>query len=80
MTRAYRYSFAAESPSDDIESTLVLGGGGRGEPPRRVRRPAGRRATPSTPRGCRCVIEAGTPVGRDLCRLFTGFCAASLAT
>lgn len=68
----YRYSFAAHVPLDEIEATLVLAIMGveslHGEA--QVRLDAAhffdilRRA---------CVIDAGTPVGRDLNRLFVGF-------
>src|SRR5262245_49221162 len=68
----YRYSFPPHVPVEDIEATLLLALWGaeslHGES--QVRLDAAhfldsdRRA---------CVIDAGTPVGRDVNRLFVGF-------
>jgi hypothetical protein len=72
MSRAYRYTFAADVPSEDVESTLLLAllavESLHGEAD--VRLDAGHVFDAE---GRCCVIEAGTAVGRDLCRLFTGF-------
>jgi hypothetical protein len=73
MTRElYRYTFPPHVPLEDIEGTLLLALWGaeslHGET--QVRLDAAhlldrdRRA---------CVIDAGTPVGRDVNRLFVGF-------
>src|SRR5262245_30966536 len=73
MTRErYRYTFAAHVPIEDIEGTLLLALWGaeslHGEA--QVRLDAthfldtDRRA---------CIVDAGTPVGRDVNRLFVGF-------
>jgi hypothetical protein len=72
MNRAYRYSFASHITVEDVEATLVLAvlaaESLHGESD--VRLDAGH-AFDAAAR--RCIIEAATPVGRDLCRLFTGF-------
>ena len=67
-----RYTFEDAVPSDEIESTLLLAvlaaEGLHGQS--RVRLDAGysfdaeKRA---------CVIDAASDVGRDICRMFTGF-------
>jgi hypothetical protein len=72
MNRAYRYSFAPDIPSEDIESALLLSviaaESLHGEAD--VRLDAGHVFDAAAGQ---CVVEATTPVGRDLCRLFTGF-------
>jgi hypothetical protein len=72
MTRAYQYSFARDIPTESVEATLLLAVVAaeslHGESD--VRLDAGHTFDPVT---SRCVIEANTTVGRDLCRLFTGF-------
>ena len=68
----YRYSFPPHVPVEDIEATLLLALWGaeslHGESQVRLDAAhfldADRRA---------CVIDAGTPVGRDVNRLFVGF-------
>lgn len=68
----YRYHFTSETPIDEVESTLLLAilatESLHGES--QVRLDAAHFFDP-TKRAC--VIDAGTPVGRDLNRLFTGF-------
>jgi hypothetical protein len=73
MTReVYRYTFAPGVPTEDVEATLLLAIWGtqslHGEA--QVRLDA---AHYLDPRGGGCVIDAGTPVGRDFNRLFLGF-------
>ncbi len=73
MTRTvYRYTFGPGLPADEVESTLLLAVVSaeslRGES--EVRLDAGH-AFDAARRTC--VIDAGTPAGFDLCRLFTGF-------
>lgn len=68
----YRYSFSNDVPIEDIESTLLLAKWGaeslHGESQVRLD------ATHMLDRLQRaCVIEASTPVGRDVNRLFVGF-------
>jgi hypothetical protein len=68
----YRYSFPPRVPVEEIEATLLLALWGaeslHGEAQVRLDAThfldADRRA---------CVIDAGTPVGRDVNRLFVGF-------
>src|SRR5687768_16779156 len=68
----YRYSFPPQVPVEEIEATLLLALWGaeslHGEAQVRLDAThfldADRRA---------CVIDAGTPVGRDVNRLFVGF-------
>ena len=68
----YRYAFVPEVPVEEIEASLLLAVLGaeslHGEA--QVRMDAGHCFEP-TKRAC--VIDAGTPVGRDLNRLFVGF-------
>lgn len=68
----YRYTFAGHVPSEDIEASLVLALWGTeslfGEA--QVRLDAGHYF--DAPRR-RCVIDAGTEVGRCFNRLFLGF-------
>jgi hypothetical protein len=68
----YRYVFASHVLVEDIESTLLLAIWGaeslHGEAQTRLD------ATHFLDRDRRaCVIDAGTPVGRDINRLFIGF-------
>jgi hypothetical protein len=68
----YRYSFPPPVPLDEIEATLLLALWGAeslyGESQVRLD------ATHLLDRDRRaCVIDAGTPVGRDVNRLFVGF-------
>src|SRR4051794_7912658 len=70
----YRYTFAAEVPAEEVEASLLLAlfavESLHGEAQTRLDAAhyfdADRRA---------CVIDAGTAVGRDLSRIFTGFLA-----
>jgi hypothetical protein len=68
----YRYTFAPRIEIDDIESTLVLAllavESLHGEADARLDA-----AHFFDPAKRACAVDAGTPVGRDLCRLFTGF-------
>src|SRR5262245_29359821 len=68
----YRYSFPADAPIDDIEASLLLALWGaeslHGEA--QVRLDAAHFLDPDRRA---CVIDAGTPVGRDFNRLFLGF-------
>lgn len=72
MRRVYRYTFARHVPADEIETTLVLAFlaveslHGASE----ARLDAGHAIDA---RRRRCVLDGGTPVGRDLCRILTGF-------
>jgi hypothetical protein len=72
MSRAYQYTFAPDISTEDVESTLLLAVVAaeslHGESD--VRLDAGHAFDAASRR---CVIEAATTVGRDLCRLFTGF-------
>lgn len=73
MTKdVYRYSFPSTVPLDEVEATLLLAIWGaeslHGESQVRLD------ATHLLDRDLRtCVIEAGSPVGRDVNRLFVGF-------
>lgn len=73
MTReVYRYQFAPESPAQEIEDTLHLAvlaaeclhGQSRVRLDASYCMDSNKRA---------CVIDAGTDVGRDIVRIFTGF-------
>jgi hypothetical protein len=68
----YRYTFTEVVPIEDIESALLLAilaaESLHGES--QVRLDAAHFFEPAKRA---CVIEAGTPVGRDFNRLFTGF-------
>jgi hypothetical protein len=68
----YRYSFPPHVPVEDIEATLLLALWGaeslHGES--QVRLDAAHFLDPDRRA---CVIDAGTPVGRDVNRLFVGF-------
>jgi hypothetical protein len=68
----YRYSFPPHVPVEDIEATLLLALWGaeslHGEV--QVRLDAAHFLDADR---CACVIDAGTPVGRDVNRLFVGF-------
>jgi hypothetical protein len=73
MTReVYRYTFAPGVPTEDVEATLLLAIWGTeslyGEA--QVRLDAAHLLDPDRRA---CVIDAGTPVGRDFNRLFVGF-------
>jgi hypothetical protein len=75
MTReVHRYSFRPAVPADEIEHTLLLAvlaaEGLHGES--RVRMDASY-AFDSEKHAC--VIDSGSDVGRDICRIFTGFAA-----
>jgi hypothetical protein len=68
----YRYAFAPDVPAEEVEATLLLAVLGaeslHGEA--QVLLDAGHCFDPDRRR---CVIDAGTGVGRDLNRLFAGF-------
>jgi hypothetical protein len=68
----YRYSFPPQVPVEEIEATLLLALWGaeslHGET--QVRLDAAHFLDPDRRA---CVIDAGTPVGRDVNRLFVGF-------
>jgi hypothetical protein len=68
----YRYSFPPQVPVEEIEATLLLALWGaeslHGES--QVRLDAAHFLDPDRRA---CVIDAGTPVGRDVNRLFVGF-------
>jgi hypothetical protein len=68
----YRYEFDAKAQSEDIEAALLLAIWGcealHGEAQTRLDA-----AHFLDPAKRACVIDAGTPVGRDLNRLFVGF-------
>lgn len=70
--RLYRYTFSAEVPTEEVEATLVLAvmatDSLHGEAQTRLDA-----AHYLDPAMRACVIDAGTPVGRDLNRLFIGF-------
>lgn len=70
----YRYTFNSRVPLEEIEASLVLAilaaESLHGEA--QVRLDAAHYLDPA---GRACVIDAGTPVGRDLNRLFVGFLA-----
>lgn len=73
MTReVYRYTFAAGVPLEDIEASLLLAIWSaqslHGEA--QVRLDAAHHLDAP---GRACVIDAGTPVGRDFNRLFVGY-------
>ncbi len=75
MTRdVYRYTFTAEAPVEEIEASLLLAVMAteslHGESQTRLDT-----AHYFDPTKRACVIDAGTPVGRDLNRLFIGFLA-----
>lgn len=68
----YRYAFAAEVPIEEIEASLLLAVFAteslHGEAQTRL---DAAHYLDSAKRAC--VIDAGTPVGRDINRLFVGF-------
>lgn len=68
----YRYQFAQDIPVEEVEATIVLSlfavESLHGEA--QVRLDAAHHLDHEKRA---CVIDAGTPVGRDLNRLFTGF-------
>ncbi|MBI1900550.1 MAG: hypothetical protein HYS13_05485 [Planctomycetia bacterium] len=68
----YRYVFTPQVPTEEIEASLLLAGMAaeslHGEA--QVRLDAAHYLDPDRRA---CVIDAGTPVGRDLNRLFVGF-------
>jgi hypothetical protein len=68
----YRYSFPPHVPLEEVEATLLLAIWGteslHGEA--QVRLDAAHLLDPDRRA---CVIDAGTPVGRDFNRLFVGF-------
>ena len=73
MTRElYHYSFEAEVPIEEVESTLLLSVFAvealHGESQTRL--DAGHYLDPDRRA---CVVDAGTAVGKDLARIFTGF-------
>jgi len=67
-----RYAFQAAVPAEEIENTLALAvfaaEGLHGQS--RVRLEASYCVDPEKHA---CVIDAGSEVGRDICRMFTGF-------
>ncbi len=73
MKDVYRYSFEKDVPLQDVEESLLLAVLAaeclHGES--RVRLDAGYFLDKD---GGACVIDAGTPVGQDLNKVFTGFC------
>lgn len=75
----YRYSFPPHVPVEDIEATLLLALWGaeslHGES--QVRLDAAHFLDPDRRA---CVIDAGTPVGRDVNRLFVGFVRREFGT
>ena len=74
----YRYQFAADVDLDDVEASLLLALWGteslHGEAQTRLDA-----AHTFDRRLRRCVIDATSAVGRDLCRLFTGYLRRELA-
>ena len=68
----YRYVFTPDAPIEEVEASLLLAilatESLHGES--QVRLDAAHYFDPAKPA---CVIDAGTPVGRDLSRLFAGF-------
>jgi hypothetical protein len=72
MTRLYRYLFTHNVPLEEVEASLLLAllaaESLHGET--RVRRDGAHHLDPDAHA---CVFDAGTAVGRDLSRLFTGF-------
>jgi len=75
MTReVHRYTFRPTVPAAEIESTLLLAvlaaEGLHGQS--RVRMDA---SYAFDAEKHACVIDSGTEVGRDICRIFTGFAA-----
>lgn len=70
----YRYAFTAEVPIEEVEASLLLAvlatESLHGEAQTRLDA-----AHYLDPIKRACVIDAGTPVGRNLNRLFTGFMA-----
>ena len=70
--QARRYSFSASVPEDEIENTLALAvfaaEGLHGQS--RVRLEA---TYCFVPEKHACVIDDASDVGRDICRMFTGF-------
>jgi hypothetical protein len=70
--KIYHYTFSLKVPIEEIESSLVLAilttESLHGETQTRLDVSHYLDTTKRT-----CVIDAGTPVGRDLNRLFTGF-------
>jgi hypothetical protein len=75
----YRYSFPPHVPVEDIEATLLLALWGaeslHGES--QVRLDAAHFLDPDRRA---CVIDSGTPVGRDVNRLFVGFVRREFGT
>ena len=73
MKDVYRYSFAKEVPLQDVEESLLLAVLAaeclHGES--RVRLDAGYYLDKE---GRACVVDASTPVGQDISKIFTGFC------
>jgi hypothetical protein len=73
MTReSYRYTFKAQIPIEEVEATLLLSVFAvealHGESQTRL--DAGHYLDPDRRA---CVVDAGTAVGKDLARVFTGF-------
>ena len=71
-TEVYRYTFASSVPFEEVESSLVLAimAAESLHGQSQVRLDA---AHAIDSEKCSCVIDASTPVGRDLNRLFIGF-------
>jgi len=71
-TKLYRYAFSPGVPIEEVEASLLLAilatSSLHGETQTRLDAAHYLDAT-----GRACVIDAGTPVGRDLNRLFAGF-------
>lgn len=71
-TDLYRYEFSDQTPTEDVEVALLLAVWGcealHGQAQTRLDA-----AHVLDPAKRVCVIDAGTTVGRDLNRLFTGF-------
>jgi hypothetical protein len=75
----YRYSFVADVPMADVESSLILAGMAieslHGEAEVRL---DGGYILDEAKRVC--VIDASTPLGRDLARIFVGFLAREFSS
>ena len=73
MTDVYRYTFNENVPFQDVEQSLLLAVLAveclHGES--RVRLDAGYCIDEDD---CACVVDASTPVGQDISKIFTGFC------
>ena len=75
----YRYAFTPDVPIDEVEASLLLAilatESLHGQAQTRLDA-----AHYLDPAKRACVIDAGTPVGRDLNRLFTGFLSREFGT